>query len=432
MVILETTKEKVPNNDFTVMFVTWGILAVLILLYYVVLRQHVFQLVDTRVEVVIAVVLLIVTVGLLAVFLVAYGVSLITHQPAQFALKSLRLGLLAAALLALMVILSQLTAYTPKINGANAIAELRTIEVNQRTEWLLIRGQDRNKPVVLFLSGGPGGSQLATARYYFKALEAEYVVVTWEQPGAAKSLGAIDPKDITLDTYLDDGAAVAKYLCKEFNQPKIYIMGESWGSALGLMMIQQHPEYYYSFIGTGQMVDFLETERIDYQLALDDAHKIGDQAVVDKLVKQGPPPYSSGLALKTNAYLSHLYGTMARTGQLNSTPFSTMEGPFGVEYGLFDKINFFWGLLRTFDQFYGNLYSVDLRERCPEIAIPVYVFQGRYDFNAPKQLVEDYMSILQAPEKSLQYFEHSGHNPWQTENDLFIQRAIKVFQDTQQ
>ncbi len=359
------------------MIVTWMVLAILVLVYYLVLRRHVFRLTDTKVEVVVALLLFVATLGALLVSLVARIVTLITHRPAQFSLTTLEVGLFSGALLGLMVILSQVTAYTPEISGVRPISELRTIEVNGRTEWLSIRGEDRTKPVVLFLAGGPGGSHLATARHYFRALESDYVVVTWEQPGAAKSIGTIDTADLTLDTYLDDGAEVARYLRSEFGQSKIHVMGESWGAALGLMMVHQNPELYYSFIGTGQMVDFLATERIDYQLALDDARKRGDDAFVDKLERQGPPPYTSGVALKTIAYLSRINEIMARTGKINGAPVSTMDGPYGVEYGLLDKANFFWGLFRTLDVFYEKLYPVDLRQRCPEIAVPVHVFQGR-------------------------------------------------------
>ncbi len=429
--MFDSIEGKLLNKFFTPMIISWVSLLTLIFLYYLFLRKCVFRLEDTRVEVAVAGILLIVTIGALALFLLSFIFAFVFHCSTNFALSAFRLVLFFGPLLVLMVVLSQLTAYTPAIDGVGSIAELRKIEVNGRNEWLLIRGEDRTKPIILFLAGGPGGSHLATARYYFKELESEYVVVTWEQPGAAKSLSAIDPADMTLDIYLDDGAAVAKYLCQEFGQAKIYLMGESWGSALGLMMVNQHPEFYYSFIGTGQMVDFLETELIDYQFVLDDAIKSGNKTLVNKLEKQGPPPYRSEVASKTIAYLFHLNGIIERTGKLNSVPFSTMDGPFGVEYGLLDKVNFFWGLLRTFDTFYEKLYFIDLRERCPELEVPVYVFQGRYDYNAPAQLVEEYMDKLKAPEKSLIYFEHSGHNPWQTENTLFLQRAIKVFRNSQ-
>jgi pimeloyl-ACP methyl ester carboxylesterase len=57
-------------------------------------------------------------------------------------------------------------------------------------------------------------------------------------------------------------------LLEAFKQEKIYLVGESWGSALGIFLIDRHPEVYHAFIGTGQMVDFDETERIDYLKAL--------------------------------------------------------------------------------------------------------------------------------------------------------------------
>ena len=407
--------------------IIWSVLAIGLIIYYVWLRQHVLRIQDPRGEVYGAVALTVVTLGGLLSALVIRVVTAFLHRPAAAAAISLQISLLTGALLILMVVLSQVTAFTPAVEGPDPISELRPVTVNGRTEWLSLRGRDRSKPVLLFLSGGPGGSQLVTARHCFADLERDYVVVTWEQPGAAKSYSAISPEDITLDTYLSDGAAVTDLLRSEFGQDRIYLMGESWGSALGLMMARDHPEHYRAFIGTGQMVDFLETDRIDYQTALDDARASGNQKLVGQLEKQGPPPYESGTALKTAAFLSPLNGLSARSGQLHSAVFSTMDGVYGVEYGLLDKVRFFWGLLRVLDTFYADLYPIDLRQSAAEQQIPIHIFHGRYDYNAPAGLAEDYYARLSAPSKSLVYFEHSAHNPWQTENELFNDEVRRVF-----
>ena len=407
--------------------IIWAVLAIGLIIYYTCLRQHMLRIQDPRGEVYAAVALTAVVLGGLVVALGIRVVTAFLHRPATAATVSLRISLLTGALLALMVALSQVTAFTPAVKGPDPIAELRPITVNGRAEWLSLRGQDRSKPVLLFLSGGPGGSQLVTARHCFADLERDYVVVTWEQPGAAKSYSAISPEDITLDTYLSDGAAVTDLLRSEFGQDRIYLMGESWGSALGLMMARDHPEHYRAFIGTGQMVDFLETDRIDYQTALDDARASGNQKLVGQLEKQGPPPYESGTALKTAAFLSPLNGLSARSGQLHSAVFSTMDGVYGVEYGLLDKVRFFWGLLRVLDTFYADLYPIDLRQSAAEQQIPIHIFHGRYDYNAPAGLAEDYYARLSAPSKSLVYFDHSAHNPWQTENELFNDEVRRVF-----
>lgn len=365
------------------------------------------------------------TIACLLIAGIAALIGALRRSRPKLVRRSALLGLTAALLLVLQVTFSQLSAYTPAIAGPNAISELRPIQVNGRTEWLQLRGQDRSNPIILFLSGGPGGSQLATSRYYFEGLEADYTIATWEQPGSAKSYYAIGVEDLQLDTYLDDGASVVEQLRSEFGQDRVYLMGESWGSALGLMMAQQHPEYYAGFIGTGQMISFLDTELADYELVLADARQRGDQALIDQLLDQGPPPYTDGVALKSFRYISATYGM--DTAALNPAPMSTVDGLFAVEYGLLDKLNFVWGLYSTFDVFYPKLYDIDLRETCEEMQVPVYIFLGRHDASVPEEPTLDYFKQLQAPQKELIYFEHSGHGPWQTENELFLEQLRRVF-----
>src|SRR5690554_5134807 len=86
-------------------------------------------------------------------------------------------------LCSLMVILSvfslfsQLFAKTPPILDANgnvlenSIAELTKIELNNRKEWISIRGENKDNPVLLFLAGGPGGTQMAAVRHDLAELE---------------------------------------------------------------------------------------------------------------------------------------------------------------------------------------------------------------------------------------------------------------------
>ena len=90
-------------------------------------------------------------------------------------------GLLIVALLA--VAASQAFASTPAITGsdgkplANSIATLEKVNLNGSEQWISIRGKDANSPVLLFLAGGPGGSQLATARHALGGLEEHFVIV---------------------------------------------------------------------------------------------------------------------------------------------------------------------------------------------------------------------------------------------------------------
>ncbi len=85
-------------------------------------------------------------------------------------------------------IISQKICFTPSILDSNgnvlegSIAELKQIDINGSKQWITIRGNSTNKPILLFLAGGPGGSQLAATRIELKELEKHFIVVNWDQP----------------------------------------------------------------------------------------------------------------------------------------------------------------------------------------------------------------------------------------------------------
>lgn len=323
--------------------------------------------------------------------------------------------------------ITQLAASTPAIDRENSISELRQVNLNGRKEWISIRGQDTRRPVLLFLAGGPGGSQMAAVRHDLAELEQYFVVVNWEQAGSGKSYGAIDISDITVDTYIEDGYALTKYLCETFKQQKIYLIGESWGSALGIFLIDKAPELYHAFIGTGQMVAFLETEILDYKLAMEFARKKGDSKTVEVLEANGAPPYyGKDVTWKSAAYLNYLSSYMAHNPEIQNGGYNTFRDLFSSEYGILDKINYLRGIVKTFNGVYPQLYDVDLRADYKTIEVPVYFFLGRHDVNAPTSLVEDYYVMLSAPKKEIVWFEHSGHSPWVNESGRFVNEILRV------
>ena len=328
----------------------------------------------------------------------------------------------------IITILSQYRVKTPEIVGDLAISELVEIEINGEKPWISIRGKNKNNPIILFLAGGPGGSQLGAVRRNLGALEKDFVIVNWEQPGSGKSYSSVDAKALDVERYIDDGLAITDHIKEKFNQEKIYIMGESWGSALGIFLVNGRPDDYYAFIGTGQMVAFEETEKICYDTALEIAKSKDDQEQIDKLEAIGPPPfYGKNMALTTATYLQYLSKEMVNNPEINNPGYSTLEDLSSPEYGIVDQINFFRGMLRSFSKVYPQLYSIDLRSDFSDLEVPIYFIHGKYDLNAPVHLVEDYYNQLDAPEKKLIIFEHSGHSPWINENELFCLKTTELF-----
>lgn len=343
-------------------------------------------------------------------------VYLFTRTEAVWGKTAVLIGLLLVSLLA--VLLSQWYAMTPPILGADgqplpgSIAELEQVELNGRQQWLTIRGQDIDKPVLLFLAGGPGGSQLAQTRKKLGALEEHFVVVNWDQPGAGKSFHAADFAAITPEQYIADGHELTTYLRERFGEEKIYILGESWGSLLGAWLVQHYPEDYHALVGAAQMIAFLETDTYDYKLAMQIAEERGDTGKVEALKAQGLPPYyGEGVAMKVVEYIMYLSSYMNENPAIHSN-YDTLDDIAAPEYGLYDKINYVRGLLQTMNVLWSQLWEVDLREQAPRLETAVYFLEGRHDVNAPPYLVEDYLQKLDAPHKELIWFEHSGHSPW--------------------
>ncbi len=364
--------------------------------------------------------------------LICYGIAHIrkkTNSKQLIYLKKTVVFFVAVVILNMgLIIISQFTASTPPIDAENSISELIKIDLNGRKQWISLRGRGKSAPVLLFLAGGPGGTQMAAVRHELTKLENYFVVVNWDQPGSGKSYYAEKIQNITTDTYIKDGYTLTEYLKKRFLKDKIYLIGESWGSALGIFLVDFFPESYHALIGTGQMIDFAETERMDYARAMEIAKDKGDTSLIRRLTANGEPPYyGKNVTLKSAVYLNYLTSYMARNPDIHNPGYNTFRDISSSEYGLLDKINFFRGVINTYNHVYQQLYDIDMRIGYTKIDVPVYFFLGRYDVNAPTVLVEEYERILEAPDKRIVWFEHSGHSPWINERDKFIEEVILCF-----
>ena len=337
----------------------------------------------------------------------------------------------SAALLFLSLCLLS-CASTPAILGPDgkplpgSVSSLEAVRLNGRKEWISLRGRDASKPLLLFLSGGPGGSELATVRRTLGALEERFVVAVWDQPGAGKSFAAIDHDELSLEVYLQDAEALVDLLCGRFKRDKLFVLGESWGSFLGVLLAQRRPDRIEAFFGTGQMVAFKENDRACYDLALDWCRQKGDGKKLAKLVKQGPPPYyGRKSAARLSAVLLETFDYMREALGVRGSG-DTIGDILSPEYNLLDKANWIRGLLASLESFYPKLQELDLRAIAPRLEVPSYFLLGRLDVNASLPLFLDYYGRLQAPDKEVVWFERSGHTPWSSETGLFVAELFRL------
>lgn len=323
----------------------------------------------------------------------------------RHATASILLGFIIVAFLA--VVASQFYAATPPIAGDNSIAVLEKVQLGGSEQWITIRGKDRNKPVLLYLGiGGPGAGGFPATALNLKPLEDHFVVVNWDQPGTGKSYKAVPISTLTVERFVTDAHELTQLMKKRFHQDKIYVLGLSWGTILGTKLVQQYPDDYYAYIGTGQMINTTENDQLGYHLALKLVEEKGNYKLLNRLTAYGEPPYTGdGMALKYAAYNNVLFDYM---DSANLQTVLLLVPQFAREYGLVDKINFDRGLIQSFAVVYPQLQTLDFAVQAANIDVPMYFLVGRKDVNAMASLVENYYNILQAPYKELIWLE-SGH-----------------------
>jgi pimeloyl-ACP methyl ester carboxylesterase len=304
-----------------------------------------------------------------------------------------------------------------------SIAALEMVMLGGVQQSLLLRGENVANPVLLFLHGGPGTSELGMLRAYnLPALEKHFTVAVWDQRGAGRSFAARHPAAaMTVEQLVSDTRELSALLCRRLGQERIYLAGHSWGSALGVLTVQRHPELFHAYVGIGQVVNVLEGERLSYDWTLAQADEAGDARSVRKLKAMGPPPYGADLRGKLVAQRSLLarYG-----GEVHGNPRGGMVVLLSSllkarEYSWPDRINVFRGVFAAMRLLWPQILSIDLVQQAPELKVPVYFLEGRHDMEAPSALAERYHAALRAPSKTLIWFERSAHFVNTEEADAF-------------
>ncbi len=321
-----------------------------------------------------------------------------------------------ASLLLIAVLVARPGSTTPILGPdgeplPGGVAEIIRVPVGAHDLSMMIRGRDVTDPVLLYLAGGPGGAEFGAMRRHGQALEQDFVVVTLDQRGTGSSYDQIEPTStLTVQEAVDDVAGVTEYLRARFHQQKIYLVGQSWGTILGVLAAQSHPELYQAFVGVGQMVSPRETDLVFYQDTLSWAERSGNSAVFAQVQAMGPPPwsdvlnYSTVLGYEQDVYPYDHSRNAEGAGQM------TENLPIG-EYGLLDTVNIARGLADCFALLYPQLQNVDFRVDVPQLDVPVFLAEGRHEPRGRLQLAEQWFAQLQAPSKQWTEFPASGHRP---------------------
>ena len=298
---------------------------------------------------------------------------------------------------------------------AGSISEKIFVNLNGVEQGMFIKGKDATKPVLLFLHGGPGMPEYFLTQRYPTGLEEDFVVCWWEQRGAGLSYRAdLPPETLTLEQLVADTLEVTNYLRNRFGQEKIYLMGHSGGSVLGIQAAARAPELYHAYIGVAQISYQLESERLAYEYMLQEFRKNGDSEMVRKLENA---PFTMTVPLP-DAYMAVRDEAMHTLGVGTTHAMkSVVSGIFvpswlSREYTLGEKVNTWRGKWSPYTKkLWNQMLATNLTVEVPKLELPVYFLHGIYDYTVSYSEAQAYLEKLDAPLKGFYTFEASAHSP---------------------
>jgi len=300
-----------------------------------------------------------------------------------------------------------------RIVTPQGIERNETVRIGGIEQFISIRGRDRRNPVLLILHGGPGFPELALAWWNTRALEEYFTVVHWDQRGSGKTYLLNDPKQIaptmTPGQFVLDAEELTGWLRRDLSKDKIFVLGHSWGSYVGLKLAERRPEWLHAYIGTGQATNTPESERRGWAYAMAAARKVNNQDAIRELASIAPYAAAGGQIPLPDIALERKWsdffgGVMAyRPGQVDDK-----AARLSPDYTDAEAARVFEGNSYSQGFLFSAIVSLDL-SKVTELRCPLILLEGRHDRTVNSDVAHEWFDKVKAPAKRFVWFENSAH-----------------------
>ncbi|MFN3556630.1 MAG: alpha/beta fold hydrolase [Bacteroidales bacterium] len=307
-----------------------------------------------------------------------------------------------------------------------SISEKIFVTIGGVEQGMIIRSKNIDNPVLLYLHGGPGFPIYHLIEKYNPGLEDFFTVCYWEQRGGGLSYtSAVTVESMHIDQLASDAIEVTNYLRERFGQEKIYILGHSGGTTIGLPLVARAPELFHAYIAMAQLTRQSESEKIAWDFMLKKYNEINDKRSVKQMEKYR--------VHESDADLLAFYNSGFRDEAMHQLGIGTMKEMRSIIKGIFlpswtckaytlrEKLNLWQSKFSFLPK--TNLRSetlwTDFAATYPSLDIPVFFMCGRYDLTVNVDLTRDYYEQLNAPVKAFFIFEKSAHSPLFEEPEKF-------------
>ncbi|AUS88902.1 alpha/beta hydrolase [Lysinibacillus sp. YS11] len=314
--------------------------------------------------------------------------------------------------------------WTSSIEDMNSISTLEQVEINGSDHEIMIRGHNKNNPVIIFVHGGPGRSEIPYAKKYQDLLETEFTVVNYDQRASGKSYHFFeDYSNLSSDLLVEDLLALTDYIANHLDKEKIILIGHSYGTYIATQAAAKAPDKYEAYVGIGQMSNTVESEMDSLHFTIKQAQlksNTEDVAHLQRLMEE----ISSGKTF-TPRHLVSKYGGATR---LITNPDGNMLGMlFSTEYNLLDIIRYSKGISLSQEVLVNEVLQSPLPAKVNSLTLPFYFVMGDYDYQTSSNSAKKYFDQIIAKKKEFIAYEQSAHYPQFEEKERFFEWMRTTF-----
>jgi len=300
------------------------------------------------------------------------------------------------------------------IRSTDGVQEGGFVVIGGIQQWVQIRGEDRDNPVLLFVHGGPGSSTLPISSGW-QPWEKYFTVVQWDQRGAGRTYGAMGDataSTMTLERMTQDGIELAEYLRTHLHKDKIVLVGHSWGSFLGIHIVKQRPDLFHAYVGSGQVIGRATFEEA-FEITIAHLQTLAQSADNTEALQELAPILARPIMNPDNRLVAERWSTALSLPSVENFKLAgPIPPPFMPDFSLLDWYNRSRGEAFSAKYLRGRdspMVQRDLASLGFEFSIPMFFIEGDEDYITPSGPAEQYFQQIIAPHKDFVQFHGGDH-----------------------
>ena len=305
-----------------------------------------------------------------------------------------------------------------RIVAPQGVQEAYAARIGGIDQWLNVRGQDRDNPVILFVHGGPASPITPSQWQFQRPLEEYFTLVNYDQRGAGRTYSRTLPDSyagtIRIERYVDDAIEIAEYVRQRYSKRKLILMGHSWGTVVGMKAALKRPDLFHAYVGIGQVIDTRENERLSFDYGLRQARAHGNAEAIREMEAIAPYPGDQPITrdrIVVARKWPQFYGGLSAWREDSNYFFRAAR--LSPDYEDRDRCAIDAGSAFTLGKLLDAFLQVDFTG-VKKFPVPVVMLMGRHDYTTPSAPTERWLSQLEAPYKRGVWFERSAHMiPWE-------------------